>query len=317
MVREPRTSRQWLTKGRLDASPVQPGLQHRVAAHASSPSLRGVDPRIVIACAVVALAGCGSAGGGPAGGAWLAATPTAPLAGRSPERAPWEPSPIPHEPGLRDSVVVCTLCTPQLLAAKREGIVSALAALLDLLGSDISPTVAPITFHLDSDATCDAWQMLREKGFLSGYSKYDKQGHAVVCLFDVEKPNRMLPFTPENARTRADQLLPLHEAGHIWLGGRANPYAVQEPLVKLVSFLVSGAILDPCRTFRVEEPPDNLIAGLCDSGATLDEVPAICRGIARAARAKGSALTNDETAVVVSGVIGADARPAFHASGLL
>jgi len=220
--------------------------------------------------------------------------------------------------GLADSRVVCATCARELLDAKREGILLAMNRMLRFTGADVLPRYAPVTFHLDGDATCGtAQQMIDRFGYLTGFADVDAQGKAYGCLFDVEKPARALPFTPSNARLLLDQLLPLHEAGHVWFFVRQDDLRVQEPFSKMMALVVSGTMSDPCRTFRVRTPPDNLIAALCDVGVTMRDVPEIFRRTALAADEQGRALSNVEFCAVVSAVIGRDAAPAFRSVGVL
>ncbi len=221
------------------------------------------------------------------------------------------------QPGLEDSLVVCQTCAPDLLRAKTEGIRIAMSLERAYAGADVLPQYAPITFHLDGDATCGtAADMIARYGYLTGFSGLDANGKGYVCLFDIEKTNRALPFTPENADTLADQLLPVHEAGHVWFYGRESDYAVQEPFVKMISFVLSGAYPDPCTQFRVTSPPDSLIADLCDAGMTIGDLPAILSVTAASAAEKGRPLSNAEFAGVVSGVVGHDVTSAFVAAGV-
>jgi len=238
----------------------------------------------------------------------------APVTARTDAGAPQAPA---HDLGLADSTVVCKTCSPALLAAKRKGIRLAMLLLPAYAGSDVRAANAPVTFHLDGDDLCGtADEMRRTYGFVTGKCTIDPTGRAHVCLFDVEKDDRAQPFTPANARLLTDQVLPLHEATHLWLIGRVADERAYEPFAKMVSLALSGSMPDAC-AFRVAGGVDQLVAALCDAGMTAADLPDVLRLLDVASRAKGAALTNAELASVVSAVIGGDATPAFRAAGLL
>lgn len=215
--------------------------------------------------------------------------------------------------GLMNSVVVCQTCAPELLAAKTEGIMLGLMLMPNYLGADILPEHAPVTFHLDGDAICGtAAQFKATHSYLTGYTTFDSHGKGHVCLFDVEKTNRALPFTAENARLLEDQLLPIHEAGHVWFAGREPDYSIQEPFVKAVSFILSGSIPDPCKGYRVSQLPDRLLMDLCDAGMKPADIPTILAHTAADAKTMARPLTATEFADEVASVINADAETIFQ-----
>ncbi len=218
--------------------------------------------------------------------------------------------------GLLDSLVVCSTCSPALVAAKTSGIHEAMRRLIAYCGADASVQICPITFHLDGDSACGAY----ESGDTGGFS-LDAQGRGQVCLFDVEKENRALPFTGANAPLIEDQLLPVHEAMHAWFVGRQPTYRIQEPFCKLVSFVISEVPGGPeyCWFFTStpDDHPDVLMKYLCEMGMTTDLAAQVLAQTAQAAASKGAALTDAEFADVVSAVMGQDAVPAFQSAGIL
>jgi hypothetical protein len=218
--------------------------------------------------------------------------------------------------GLADSVVVCTVCAPALLEAKTLGIRAAMRGLIDVCGADALPEVCPVTFHLAGDTVCGPYQ-----SGATGHFTRDSSGLGHVCLFDVEKENRGLPFTVENAATLQDQLLAVHEAMHAWFQGRQHNYRVQEPFCKLVSFIVSLAPGGPdyCPWFAgtPDDHPDALMKHLCRLALTTQQLTPILARTACAAADKGEALSDTEFADVVTEAIGQDAGPAFRAAGIL
>lgn len=218
--------------------------------------------------------------------------------------------------GLADSVVVCTPCAPDLLKAKTTGIREAMRGLVDVCGADALPEVCPVTFHLAGDTVCGSYQ-----SGTTGHFTRDASGLGHVCLFDVEKENRALPFTVENAVTPQDQLLPVHEAMHAWFQGRQHTYRVQEPFCKLVSFIVSLAPGGPDYSSwfagTPDDHPDALMKHLCQLVSTTQQLIPVLARTARAAEATGEALSDTEFADVVTETLGQDARPAFRAAGIL
>jgi len=218
--------------------------------------------------------------------------------------------------GLVDSIVVCSTCNSALVAAKTNGIHEAMRRLIAYCGADAPAAICPITFHLDGDGACGPY----ESGDTGGFS-LDAQGRGQICLFDVEKENRALPFTVANAHLIEDQLLAVHEAMHGWFVGRQQTYRIQEPFCKLVSFVIAEMPGGPeyCWWFSAtpDDHPDVLMKYLCQIGMTTALAARVLAETARAAAAKGGALTELEFADVVTMVIGQDAVPAFQSAGIL
>lgn len=221
----------------------------------------------------------------------------------------------------RQVKVVCSSCNPDLIAAKKRGIEEAMQRLTKLIGDALLPLnseVWPITFHLDGDTFCGQY----ESG-ITGFFKRDDTGLGHVCLFDMEKKNRTLPFTVENAEKIEDQLLPVHEAMHGWFVGRQENYRIQEPFCKFISFIISEyhggpeycSYWDPLSL--PDGHPDLLMKYLCEMGMTSQSVVQILRQVAQSAGDKGEALSDSEFAVVVTSVLGKDAFPAFQSAGIL
>ena len=221
--------------------------------------------------------------------------------------------------GLKDSIVICDSCASDLLIAKRQGILDAMSWMVAYLGADVLPNYAPVTFHLEGGSVCGSAQdMLTNFGFLTGFAAVGSDGKGYVCLFDTEKMNRSLPFTADNAVLSADQVLPIHEAGHLWLFGRVDPYGIQEPFVKLVSFKYALPGVDACDWFKTSSLyPDKLAGDLCVVGMKEMHVPLILKRSADDVALSGSAVTPERFADIVTGIIGSDATPAFRAAGLI
>lgn len=219
--------------------------------------------------------------------------------------------------GLSDSLAVCPDCPGGLLQAKLQGILLALEDLTVLAGDDIDFRLAPVTFHLQGDQLCGQYS-----GGMTGFWTKDSGGLAHVCLFDLEKTNRSLPFTPENAIRLEDQLLPVHEAMHVWFATRISNYGVEEPFCKLASFYVSGALAqtdpDPCTWFNASMPyPDRLMYDLCALGMDKAKLGLILDRTASDSLYNGGVRTVPQFTAIVTEVLGQDAAPAFRAAGLM
>ena len=224
-------------------------------------------------------------------------------------------TPIPSH-GLEESIVVCPSCSPDLLAAKTNGILEAMGLLVQFCGADALPEVCPVTFHLSGDTLCGSYV----PGF-TGLFFLDASGLGTVCLWDVEKLNRSFPFDVEHAGLIQDQLLPVHEVMHAWFVGRQATYRIEEPFSKYASFVISEQPGGPnyCSFFALtpDDQPDALMKYLCALGMNTDLVSTTLHQTAAAAESKGASLSDTEFAAIVSNVLGQDATPAFQAAGIL
>lgn len=218
--------------------------------------------------------------------------------------------------GLADCLVVCPSCACDLLEAKTQGIKEAMQLLVNFCGADAIPELCPVTFHLCSDSYCGTYQ-----SGTTGYFSRDPSGFGHICLYDLEKENRSLPFTVENAQKIEDQLLVVHEAMHGWFVGRQHNYLIQEPFCKLTSFIISGleGITDYCDFFRLtpNNHPHVLMKYLCELGMNKNRASEILAKLAQSAADKGSALTETEFADIVTAVLGINSVPAFQSAGIL
>jgi hypothetical protein len=201
-----------------------------------------------------------------------------------------------QEPPNDSIVVVCSSCNSDLLMAKTNGIQEAMRQLVTLIGDGslpVNPAVSAITFHLDGDSQCGQYQ-----SGLTGNFSLDATGMGHVCLWDVEKDNRSIPFTVENASKIEDQLLPVHEAMHGWFVGRQENYRIQEPFCKLISFMISKFPGGPeyCNWFSLvpDGHPDILMKYLCEIGMTSQLGVDVLRQLAQSATTKGVALSDIE-----------------------
>ncbi|MEN6426745.1 MAG: SUMF1/EgtB/PvdO family nonheme iron enzyme [Phycisphaerales bacterium] len=213
-------------------------------------------------------------------------------------------------------LVVGPDCTPELLEAKKQGIAHAMEYLVSFTGYDLAPALGPVTFHLQADKSSGPYTPT-----MTGFWTTDSNGKGHVYLFDLEKTNRSLPFTPENAVTLEDQLLPVHEAMHGWFATRIANYGIEEPFCKLTSFYISGALgqtPDPIAWFSsVFSYPDGLMHDLAMLGMNEAYLGQILNRTGHDAQVKGRILTVSEFADIVTHVLGKDAVPAFIAAGLM
>jgi hypothetical protein len=218
--------------------------------------------------------------------------------------------------GAVDSLVVCASCNNHLLQAKTLGIQEAMRRTVAFCGADILPMYCPVTFHLDANGYCAPYT-----SGATGYASVDGSGLGHLCLYDVEKENRSLPFTPENAEKIEDQLLAVHEMMHIWFRGRQNNYLIQEPFCKMVSFIISEASFGPdyCNYFNntPDDHPNVLMKYLCQMGLNDQKTGELLQQLAMVAGSLGRALSDEEFADLVTDVLGQNAIPAFESSGIL
>ncbi len=217
--------------------------------------------------------------------------------------------------GLQDSLVACSGCSNELLTAKTTGILNAMDALKAFTGTDMQLSPKPVTFHLSGDQVCGSYA----QGLTGDYT--DNGNQPQICLFDAEKKNRALAFTPENAVLPADQLLPAHEALHVWFHGRISDYNIQEPFCKITSFIIAGTSgivkNETCGFFHDSPGPDRLMYDLCKLGMDTEKVSLTLKQTAAAADSAGRPLTSSEFAGLVTSVLGQDATPAFRRAALI
>ncbi len=211
---------------------------------------------------------------------------------------------------------MCRTCSAELLAAKTVGIQRVMKMLVGYAGADILPQFAPVTFHVDGDEVCG-----QAGPATTGFAAIDQNtGKGHVCLFDVEKETagkRWIAFTPTNAESVRDQLLAVHEAGHIFFFGREHSYLVQEAFVYTISFVITDPTQNPNPCFKNPDYPWKITSDLCELGMKPTDIPEILRLLAKKVDAKKAPLSEQEFANVVSEIIGRDATPAFRQAGLI
>lgn len=170
-------------------------------------------------------------------------------------------------PGERFRIVCqepCAISEPLIFAAY-AGFRAVRPELVALAGVDIiTPELPLYDLHLNGDSYCGAYTT-GLTGDASTYPPWAGPVGVVSCFWDVEKPNRALAFTPENAVKREDQLLKVHEYGHgIFFGRHFYSY---EDVVKDFSFNVAGIngarILDLCDPYQIEASQGRLLYALC------------------------------------------------------
>ncbi len=219
--------------------------------------------------------------------------------------------------GLTDSEVVCGSCSPEYLKAKTAGIMNALGSMVRQVG-DMIPRHGKVTFHLDMDQTCeDAVARAKAKGETVETNAFaecrDTDGvpeACDVCFVDSTKQDLA------SAKSLAGQVLPLHEAGHIWWKGRKNLYNAEEPMVQILSFALSGDA-NFCIEHVWSGVPLSLVGDLCRLDITNALIVQIYKLSAARAADLGRELTAEELAQVVSNVMGQDMRPSFVTAGII
>ncbi len=219
--------------------------------------------------------------------------------------------------GLMDSAVVCTTCSPANLHAKTVGIMRAMRVMIQQIG-DIRPRNGKITFHLDMDKTCsDALKRLKKMGGTletMGFVQCEKVNGVPdtcdVCLDGHTKQNL------ETAKSLAGQVLPIHEAGHVWWKGREDLYNAEEPLVQMLSYTLSGNV-NYCTKYTWSGIPLSLVGDLCQRGITKNQIIQIYTSCADRADRLGRPLTEEELVRIVSSVVEQDMRPSFIDAGII
>lgn len=144
------------------------------------------------------------------------------------------------EPGSSFRVVCQQPCPidEDILKAKYAGAKKAIGKLIELTGVDVDDSQKPVDIHLNGDDECGSAEKVLESWGISGFAARRVDGRGYICLFDLEKTNRILEFNEENACKLEDQTLLVHEYGHELFYARA--FASPESFVKAMSFYVSG-----------------------------------------------------------------------------
>lgn len=122
-----------------------------------------------------------------------------------------------------------------LLRKKYAGLKKSIASLKSIVSLEFASSIRPVDFHFTSDSVCGNYE---DFSYGTGFANIGKNGHGVVCTFDYEKSNIIVPLTEENACRTAGQLLSVHEAGHLLLP--IQSYPPSEHFVKMLSFHISG-----------------------------------------------------------------------------
>ncbi len=141
-----------------------------------------------------------------------------------------------------DFRIVCEQPCPikdDILRAKLIGAREAVKRLIDLVGIDVLPSRKPVNVYLTSSEKCGKYDPSKYNYRFAGSSYNGLNNHgSYMCLWEYDDPNLILPLTKENALRIHQQMVLVHEYGHILFYGRA--YVSPEDFVKAFSFLVSG-----------------------------------------------------------------------------
>ena len=220
--------------------------------------------------------------------------------------------------GLKDSDVICHTCTSDVLAAKTAGINAALDVMIQQIG-DILPRQGKVTFHLDLDQTCtDAFARVTKSGMSEN-----------SCFVECQTVSNTIPdvcnvcYTSAlnqdlaTMRSLAGQVLPIHEAGHVWWKGREVSYLIEEPMVQILSYVLSGD-MKYCteHNWAASPRPLTLVGNLCSLGITTSQIIKIYTLTASVTAKRGGPLTDEEFISIVSVTLGTDTRPFFVKAGI-
>ena len=144
---------------------------------------------------------------------------------------------VPGDP-FRIVVEESNLVDEALIYAKYAGFKVARQTLLDSVGIDARAEAKPIDIFINATTWTGPYQPGITTGFAGNYTPSSGMSTGYIALFDVEKNNRILEFTPENACRIEDELLAVHEYAHHLFYGRS--FCSYEDYAKALSFYVSG-----------------------------------------------------------------------------
>jgi len=168
----------------------------------------------------------------------------------------------------------CTI-DEQLIFAKYQGFKNVHDDLIEFMGVDVLPELAPVDIHLNEDPFCTY-----VPGVSTGLAGVaGPSGKGRICIWNVEKEengNRYYEFTPEELIKVRDQRLLVHEYAHVILFKRI-PFS-WEDIVNVASAYVVGNFVgellrDPCRDSLNFRDQGKLVYELCQqNGLTFDDL---------------------------------------------
>lgn len=209
----------------------------------------------------------------------------------------------------------CTI-NEQLIFAKYHGFKNVHDDLIQFMGIDVRPELAPVDIHINGDPLCPY-----VPGVSTGtWSVGVQSGRGKICVWDIEKENRFYEFTPENAIKVRDQLLLVHEYAHIILNDLLPPYIINENIVKPASFYVAGIdgefILDPCDPILDSEYFGKIIFELCKQfGMTYVDFRQSISQLDNLRNSQGHATTVEDWKLILDDILDDDTTQAFLDSG--
>ena len=238
---------------------------------------------------------------------------------------------VPGDP-FRIVVEESNLVDEALIYAKYAGFKAARQTLIDLVGIDARAGAKPIDIFITATTWTGPYQPGITTGYAGNYGLGSGMSTGYIALFDVEKNNRILEFTPENACRIEDELLAVHEYAHHLFYGRS--FCSYEDYAKALSFYVCGYWdaqgLDPENFPQITDPTDEHLNQL-GSGKLIYELGTnfsanwgllrtSLRGMVKLFADGGGEAEGDRVSVnqyhwILNGLIGKDTKPAFLAAG--
>ena len=219
-----------------------------------------------------------------------------------------------------------------LIYAKYAGFKVARQTLIELSGIDAREEAKPIDIFINATTWTGPYQPGITTGFAGNYGVGSGMSTGYIALFDVEKNNRILEFTPDNACRIEDHILTVHEYAHHLFYGRS--FCSYEDYAKALSFYAcgywDGQGLEPENFPQITDPTDEhlnqpgfgkLIYELgTNFGADWGLLRTSLRGIVRLFADGGGEAEGDRVSVnqyrwILNGLIGKDTKSAFLAAG--
>ena len=238
---------------------------------------------------------------------------------------------VPGDP-FRIVVEESNLVDEALIYAKYASFKVARQSLIQLAGIDARDGAKPIDIHIAATTWTGPYQPGITTGFSGTYRPGSGLSTGYVALFDVDKTNRILEFTPENACRIEDELLAVHEYGHQLFYGRS--FWSYEDYVKAFSFYICGhwdgegfepenfpAITDPTNEYLNHQGMGRLIYELAKHhGATWPTLRKSLIAMVKmyedgGGEAEGQRVSSNQYRWILNGLLANDTLSAFLAAG--
>jgi hypothetical protein len=219
-----------------------------------------------------------------------------------------------------------------LVFAKYAGFNAARESLLAVTGLDVLPELQPIDLFINATTWTGPYQPGVTTGFAGAYAWNSGLKTGYIALFDVEKENPVLTFTPENARRIEQQLLAIHEYTHELFYRRS--FVSYEDFSKALSFHVCGywdGLGTAPENFPVVTDPADPRLDSLNHGRLIFELakhhgatwPLLRRSLDALARkftagggeAEGQRVSANQYRWILNGLLASETKPAFLAAG--